>query len=117
MTDLLENAGFMTRTIHAGELQNDQFGALTTPIYRTTTFRFENTDQGINRFKGEETGYVYSRSGNPTTTVLEEKVAALEGGRRCCGMLFRDGIHCLFDLDVVEKRRPYYRWRLPLWLF
>lgn len=80
MSDFLENAGFMTRTIHAGELQNDQFGALTTPIYQTTTFRFDNTDQGINRFKGEETGYVYSRSGNPTITVLEEKVAALEGG-------------------------------------
>ncbi len=80
MTDILEHAGFTTQTIHSGTLQNDQFGALTTPIYQTTTFRFENTDQGINRFKKEEPGYVYTRSGNPTTTVLEEKVAALEGG-------------------------------------
>ncbi len=80
MTDILDHAGFTTRTIHAGTLKNDQFGALTTPIYQTTTFRFENTEQGINRFKKEEAGYVYSRSGNPTTTVLEEKVAALEGG-------------------------------------
>lgn len=80
MEDFLENAGFSTRTIHAGALKNDQFGALTTPIYQTTTYCFESTDQGIARFRGENPGYVYSRSGNPTTSVLEEKVAALEGG-------------------------------------
>ncbi len=75
-----QQTGFSTQTIHSGALKGDQFGALTTPIYQTTTFQFENTEQGIRRFKGEETGYVYSRGGNPTTAVLEAKVAALEGG-------------------------------------
>ncbi len=76
----MNNVGFSTKTIHAGSMKGDQFGALTTPIYQTTTFQFENTEQGIRRFKGEDPGYVYSRGGNPTTAVLEEKVAALEGG-------------------------------------
>ena len=80
MTDLFKNSGFMTKSIHAGELTNDQFGAMTTPIYQTSTYRFENTQQGIARFKGEEQGYVYTRIANPTRAVLEEKVAALEGG-------------------------------------
>lgn len=80
MESNMSELGFSTRTIHAGALKNDQFGALTTPIYQTTTYEFANTEQGIRRFKGEDTGYVYSRSGNPTTAVLEEKVAAIEGG-------------------------------------
>ena len=80
MESNMSELGFSTRTIHAGALKNDQFGALTTPIYQTTTYEFADTEQGIRRFKGEDTGYVYSRSGNPTTAVLEEKVAAIEGG-------------------------------------
>lgn len=80
MESNMSELGFSTRTIHAGALKNDQFGALATPIYQTTTYEFANTEQGIRRFKGEDTGYVYSRSGNPTTAVLEEKVAAIEGG-------------------------------------
>lgn len=80
MSEILDNTGFMTRAIHVGEMQGEQFGALSTPIYQTSTFCFDNVQQGINRFKGEETGYVYTRGGNPTTNVLEEKVAALEGG-------------------------------------
>ena len=80
MESNMSELGFSTRTIHAGALKNDQFGALTTPIYQTTTYEFANTEQGIRRFKGEDTGYVYSRSGNPTTAVLEEKVAAIEDG-------------------------------------
>lgn len=80
MSDILENAGFSTRTVHSGAMKNDRFGALTTPIYQTTTFAFENTQQGIDRFNGSDDGYVYTRAKNPTTTALEEKVAALEGG-------------------------------------
>lgn len=80
MSDFLENAGFATRAVHAGELRGDQFGALTTPVYQTSTFRFADVEQGVNRFKGTEAGYIYSRGGNPTVNVLEAKVAALEGG-------------------------------------
>ena len=56
------------------------FGALSTPIYQTSTFVFDSTEQGGARFAGKEEGYIYSRLGNPTTTVAEEKIAALECG-------------------------------------
>lgn len=69
--------GFATRQIHAGSIKN-AYGALATPIYQTSTFVFDDAAQGGRRFAGDETGYIYTRLGNPTTTVLEEKVADLE---------------------------------------
>lgn len=74
----INNKGFSTRAIHAGDLPN-QFGALANPIYATSTFVFDDAAQGGSRFAGEEEGYIYSRLGNPTTTALEEKIASLEG--------------------------------------
>ena len=80
MIDNFDDFGFMTKTVHAGEMKSEQFGAMTTPIYQTSTYRFDSTEQGIKRFKGEESGYVYTRIANPTRAVLEDKVAAIEGG-------------------------------------
>ena len=68
-----------TNAIHGGMIKDEQFGSLATPLYQTSTFTFENAQQGANRFAGEEQGYIYSRLGNPTTTQLEQTVAALEG--------------------------------------
>lgn len=67
-----------TMTIHGGK-QPDEHGALVAPLYQTATFSFKNTAQGSARFAGEETGYIYSRLGNPTTDELEVRVAQLEG--------------------------------------
>ncbi len=75
-----EDAGFMTKSVHVGRLRGDQFGALTTPIYQTSTYRFKNAAQGARRFSGEEGGFIYSRNRNPTLSALEDKVANLEGG-------------------------------------
>lgn len=75
----LKNKGMGTIAIHAGQEKNP-FGALSTPIYQTSTFVFDSTEQGGARFAGKEEGYIYSRLGNPTTTVAEEKIAALECG-------------------------------------
>ncbi len=72
--------GFSTRAIHRGHDPQQHQGALNPPIYLNSTYAFESTQQGQNRFLGEEPGYVYSRIGNPTETVLEEKLADLEGG-------------------------------------
>ncbi len=72
--------GFSTRAIHKGHDPRDHHGALNPPVYLNATYAFESTRQGQNRFLGEEPGYVYSRVGNPTETVLEEKLADLEGG-------------------------------------
>ncbi|MGX5914252.1 methionine gamma-lyase [Aliidiomarina sp. Khilg15.8] len=68
-----------TITIHGGEPVQDPHGALVAPMYQTSTFVFDSTEQGGNRFAGEEAGYMYSRLGNPTVTQLEQRVAELEG--------------------------------------
>lgn len=70
--------GFATRQIHAGHMPN-QFGALATPIYQTSTFVFDSAEQGGRRFALEEEGYIYTRLGNPSCTEVEAKVAELEG--------------------------------------
>lgn len=67
-----------TLCIHAGKTKQP-YGALSTPIYQTSTFVFDNAEQGAARFAGEQDGYIYTRLGNPTTRELELKVAALEG--------------------------------------
>ncbi len=75
----MKDMGFSTRAVHAGYRKNEM-GALATPIYQTSTFIFDNAEQGGRRFAGEEKGYIYSRLGNPTNTQVEDKVANLEGG-------------------------------------
>ena len=79
----LENAGFMTRAIHAGQEPDPAFGALATPIYQTSTFCFDSVEDGMAKFDGATPGYVYSRGGNPTVRTLELKMAAIEGGEDC----------------------------------
>ncbi len=75
----LKEKGIGTQAIHAGQTKNP-FGTLATPIYQTSTFVFDSVEQGQARFMGEEEGYIYSRTKNPTITVAEEKVAMLEKG-------------------------------------
>ena len=70
--------GMGTKAIHAGTEGKNPYGALTAPIYQTSTFVFENCAQGGNRFALKEPGHIYTRLGNPTTDLLERKVAALE---------------------------------------
>lgn len=72
--------GFSTLAIHGGHVGDKQFGSLATPIYQTSTFVFDSAEQGGKRFAGEESGYVYSRLGNPTCSEAEDKIALLEGG-------------------------------------
>jgi methionine-gamma-lyase len=79
----LDNAGFMTQAIHAGQEPDPAFGALATPIYQTSTFCFENVEEGMDIFDGKKPGYAYSRGGNPTVETLQRKMAALEGGEAC----------------------------------
>ena len=105
----LKEKGIGTQAIHAGHTKNP-FGTLATPIYQTSTFVFDSVEQGQARFMGEEEGYIYSRTKNPTVTVAEEKVAMLEKGEHAMatssGMgaisstlwtLLRAGDHVLAD--------------------
>jgi methionine-gamma-lyase len=73
-----------TQIIHAGQHVDPQTGAVSTPIYQTSTFAFRDTEEGAARFSGRDPGYKYTRLGNPTIAALEEAVALLEGG---CGAL------------------------------
>ncbi|MFC3721935.1 methionine gamma-lyase [Neoaquamicrobium sediminum] len=72
--------GFATRAIHFGYDPLDYHGALNPPVFLTSTYAFDRTDTGSNRFTGDEHGYIYGRVGNPTTSILETRLAALEGG-------------------------------------
>lgn len=97
--------GFGTLAIHAGNFEKETFGALATPIYQSSTFYFDSCEQGGKRFAGEEGGYIYTRLGNPTTTVLEEKVAALEGAEACCAVGSGIGAvtSCLWSIAAAGK--------------
>ncbi len=75
----LNRTGFSTRAIHAGEKPSET-GAVVTPIYQTAPFEFKSSAHGARVMSGEEKGYVYSRGLNPTTEVLEERMANLESG-------------------------------------
>ena len=59
-----------TQAIHAGRINDEQFGSLATPLYQTSTFIFDSAEQGAERFAGESEGYIYTRLGNPTTRQL-----------------------------------------------
>ena len=72
--------GFNTLAIHAGAQPDPATGARATPIYQTTSFVFENVDHAAALFNLETFGNIYTRITNPTQAVLEERVAALEGG-------------------------------------
>src|SRR5687767_11185217 len=71
--------GFSTTLIHQGEGKTDAPAPLTTPIYETTTFLFDNADQIRQYNAGAGGKYLYSRYENPTVVALEEKLAAADG--------------------------------------
>lgn len=73
--------GFATQAVHAGAAPDSATGARATPIYQTTSYVFEDVDHAASLFNLHSFGYIYSRLTNPTVSVLEERVAALEGGR------------------------------------
>src|ERR1700678_3669861 len=73
--------GFETRAIHAGAAPDPTTGARSTPIYQTTAYVFDDVDHAASLFNLHNFGYIYSRLTNPTVSVLEERIAALEGGR------------------------------------
>lgn len=78
MTD--HTPGFATLAVHAGAQPDPTTGARATPIYQTTSFVFDDVDHAASLFGLQAFGNIYTRIGNPTCAVLEERVAALEGG-------------------------------------
>ena len=106
--------GFATLAIHAGAQPDPTTGARATPIYQTTSFVFEDVDHAASLFGLQTFGNIYSRIGNPTNAVLEERVAALEGGT--AGLAVASGhaaqivvMHCLMQPgdELVASRKLY----------
>ena len=74
-----KKAKFQTRAIHLGYDVKQFHGSLNPPLYMTSTFAFDNVQQGSDAFEGENSHYIYSRLGTPTQTLLEQRMASLEG--------------------------------------
>jgi methionine-gamma-lyase len=72
--------GLSTRAIHHGYDPAEEQGALTPPIFMTSTYAFESAEEGSELFRGERAGYIYGRTRNPTQALLEARLASLEGG-------------------------------------
>ena len=79
-----DDYGIETLAIHAGASPDPTTGARATPIYQTTSFVFDDVDHAASLFNLQQFGNIYSRLTNPTVAVLEERVAALEGGTAAC---------------------------------
>ena len=112
MTDRLP--GFSTLAVHAGAQPDPTTGARATPIYQTTSFVFNDADHAASLFGLQAFGNIYTRIGNPTNAVLEERVAALEGGT--AGLAVASGhaaqvlvFHCLLKPgdEFVASRKLY----------
>ena len=106
--------GFATLAIHAGAQPDPTTGARATPIYQTTSFVFDDVDHAASLFGLQAFGNIYTRIGNPTNAVLEERVAALEGGT--AGLAVASGhaaqvlvFHCLMKPgdEFVASRKLY----------
>jgi len=80
MTTPPRKYGFATQQLHAGQAPDSATGSRAVPIYQTTSYQFRDTEHAANLFALKELGNIYTRLMNPTTDVLEQRVAALEGG-------------------------------------
>ena len=106
--------GFDTLQIHAGSRPDPATGARQTPIYQTTAYVFRDAEHAAALFNLQEVGYIYSRLTNPTVSVLQERMAALEGGAGavCCSSGHAAQIMALFPLmapgrNIVVSTRLY----------
>jgi len=106
--------GFNTLSVHAGAQPDPATGARATPIYQTTAFVFEDADHAVALFNLQVFGNIYSRIMNPTNAVLEERIAALEGGR--AGLAVASGhaaqlivFHTLMEPgdEIISARQLY----------
>src|SRR5690554_1536210 len=75
-----QNWSFETRQIHVGQQPDPATGARALPIYQTTSFVFPDADTAAARFALQDLGPIYTRIGNPTQQVVEDRIASLEGG-------------------------------------
>ena len=122
----LQEQGFATTAIHAGYSPATHQGALNPPIYWSSTYAFATAEQGAARFAGDEPGMIYTRVTNPTVQLLEQRLAALEGGEAAlafssgmgavCSLLWtvlRPGDELLVDLTLYGCTHSLVNHLLP----
>lgn len=80
MSEVTRKFGFTTRQLHAGQQPDPATGSRAVPLYQTTSYQFKDTEHAANLFALKEFGNIYTRIMNPTTDVLEQRIADLEGG-------------------------------------
>ena len=104
MTDpeVTANWSFETKQVHAGAAPDPATGARATPIYQTTSYTFRDTEHAANLFGLSELGNIYTRIMNPTTDVLEQRVAALEGGLGAVAFASGQAAQTLALLNIAE---------------
>lgn len=98
--------GFSSLAIHAGHEQDPNYAHLT-PIYASSTYVFDDAEQGMRRFSGQEEGYIYSRWGNPTMAEAENKIAAMESfglGFEVKGILHSSGMAAISTLLLATLK-------------
>jgi cystathionine beta-lyase/cystathionine gamma-synthase len=101
--ELSERWGNSTRSVHGGELSKDCHGAVTTPIFQTSTFFFPTDDPVTWEGKVPEGSYIYSRWGNPTIAAVEAKLALLENAQSA--IVFSSGMAAISStlLSLLKK--------------
>lgn len=106
--------GFATRQLHAGQEPDPTTGSRAVPIYQTTSYQFKDTDHAANLFALKEFGNIYTRIMNPTTDVLEQRIADLEGGVGALGASSGHGAQtmailtlCAAGDHIVSSSRLY----------
>ena len=101
--------GFDTLCLHAGQIPDAATGARALPIYQTTSFVFDSADHAASLFNLQTFGNVYSRISNPTVAALEERVAALEGGRAALAAATGMAAQMVALLTLCQQRRSHRR--------
>ena len=107
--------GFDSLALHGGQKPDPTTGARAVPIYQTTSFVFKDTTHAANLFALKEFGNIYSRIMNPTWDVLEQRVAALEGGVAALVAASGQAAETLADSQHRQRRRSNRLVRQPLW--
>lgn len=114
MSDNERQYGFTTRQLHAGYSPDPTTNSRSVPIYQTTSYQFNNTEHAANLFALQEFGNIYTRIMNPTTDVLEQRIAALEGGVGALGSSSGHGAQtmailtlCAAGDHIVSSSRLY----------
>ncbi|HHL2558333.1 TPA: methionine gamma-lyase [Yersinia enterocolitica] len=112
---------FSTRAIHYGYNPQEHLGALSPPVYMSSTFTFPSAEYGGACFAGTEKGYFYSRISNPTLDLLERRIAILEGGEgavafssgmgaitACCWTFLKPGDEIIVDQTIYGCTYAYF---------